>query len=368
VLVLSVALPTISKAEDHDGVTAKPAVFVMSNSAEKNEVIAFERTEDGRLEQSRSFDTGGRGSGGVTDPFASQGSLMLSEDRTLLFAVNAGSGDITVFRVNGQNLSRVERIASGGSGPNAITQHGSLVFVLNSGGGSNVVGFHLEPNGKLRRIAHSSAFLTANSPGGGSIAFSSDGHILLVTEKATNRIDAFKVNRDASLQPIVANPSAGPGLFAVAVAPNGLVVASETGTAGENNASAISSYVAGSDGKLIPISPSVPTFGAATCWQAITPDGRFVYTSNSGSATISGFAIGKDGTLTPLAGTVVGTLPAGSTNLDLAISSDGKYLFSLNSGTGSIGIFLIHQDGTLSLLGDAGGLVASSGFNGIAAN
>ena len=51
----------------------------------------------------------------------------------------------------------------------------------------------------------------------------------------------------------------------------------------------------------------------------------------------------------------------------MAISSDGKYLYTLNSGTGTINIFGINQDGTLTSLGDVSGLSAASGFNGIAA-
>jgi 6-phosphogluconolactonase (cycloisomerase 2 family) len=100
----------------------------------------------------------------------------------------------------------------------------------------------------------------------------------------------------------------------------------------------------------------------------ITPDSRFVYTSNAGSANISGFAISSTGTLTPIAGTIVGTNPTGSTNLDMALSSNGKFLYTLNSGTGTVSIFGINQDGTLTSLGEAAGLTASAGFNGIAAN
>ena len=111
----------------------------------------------------------------------------------------------------------------------------------------------------------------------------------------------------------------------------------------------------------------MPTLGAATCWQAVTPDGRFVYTANSGSSTISGFSIGKTGALTPLSGTVVATLPAGSIDLDTAITGDGKFLYTLNSGTGTIGIFGIDPVGALSSLGEKGGLPPSAGFNGIAA-
>ena len=170
------------------------------------------------------------------------------------------------------------------------------------------------------------------------------------------------------MAPIVVNPSAGPGAFAVLFAPNGAALVAETGPSGGHNASAISSYSVLANGTLSPISTSVPTLGAATCWLAVIPDGRFVYTSNSASSTISGFAISATGALTPLvAGTVVGTNPPGSTNLDIAISSYGKFLYTLNSGTGTISIFGINQDGALTNLGDMGGLPASAGFNGIAA-
>src|SRR5512133_3250587 len=82
------------------------AVFVMTNAADNNEIISFTRGADGSLVDRHEFATGGRGSGGTVDPLQSQGSLVMSEDRSLLFAVNAGSGDITVFRVNGPRLER----------------------------------------------------------------------------------------------------------------------------------------------------------------------------------------------------------------------------------------------------------------------
>lgn len=122
------------------------------------------------------------------------------------------------------------------------------------------------------------------------------------------------------------------------------------------------------NGTLSAISASVPTFGAANCWNAVTPDGRFVYVSNAGSATISGFAISATGALTPIAGTVVGANPSGATNLDLTVSADGNFLYTLNSGNGTIGIFAIQKDGTLVNVGPSDGIAAKAGFNGIAAN
>lgn len=99
----------------------------------------------------------------------------------------------------------------------------------------------------------------------------------------------------------------------------------------------------------------------------VTPDGTFVYTSNAGSSTISGFAIANTGALTALSGTIVGTNPEGSTNLDIAVSSDGKFIYTLNSVAGAIGVFAVQKDGTLLNVGFASGVSPLSGFNGIAA-
>jgi 6-phosphogluconolactonase len=236
--------------------------------------------------------------------------------------------------------------------------------VLNTGGSSNVVGFRLEGD-HLSQIDHSLAFLSTNTAGAASIAVTPDGQFVVVTERLTNSIDVFKVLADGTLAPIVISPSVGPGAFSVSFTPSGDAIVSETGGA---NGSAVSSYSVLPDGMLSPISSSVPTLGAANCWNAVTPDGRFVYVSNAGSSTISGFSIAANGSLSALPGTVVGANPNGATNLDITVSADGKFLYTMNSHNGTIGIFAIQKDGTLKNAGAAGGITPNSGFNGIAAN
>ena len=125
-LAVGLASPGLSKAQPGDTHDAG-AVFVMTNAIDKNEVIAYRRAIDGTLQESGRFATGGRGSGGNNDPLESQGSLTLSQDHTLLFAVNAGSGNLSVFSVNGSNLSLVDKVISGGSEPNAVAQRKSCV-------------------------------------------------------------------------------------------------------------------------------------------------------------------------------------------------------------------------------------------------
>jgi 6-phosphogluconolactonase len=365
-IVGSAAWTGASFAANDNGNVAH-AVFVMTNDADANQVVAFQRDPNGRLENSRAYATGGRGSGGTVDPLASQGSLTLSADGAWLFAANAGSGSLSVFRVNGAQLELADRVATEGSEPNSIAQNGSLVYVLNTAGSSGVVGFHFI-GGKLVRIPHSLRFLSANAVASGSVAFSPDGQFLIVTEKATNDLDVFKVLSDGSLSQATITASVGPGAFSARFTQKDVALVSETGP-GAANLSAISSYSVQSNGTLTPISSSVPTLGSANCWNVVTPDGRFVYVSNAGSGSVSGFAIGNGGALTPLPGTVVALNPSGSSNIDVAISSDGKFLYTLNAGTGTVGMFAIQPaNGTLTDLGTAGDLPAGAGLNGIAAN
>jgi 6-phosphogluconolactonase (cycloisomerase 2 family) len=356
----------------HAGVsTADPnaghAVFVMTNDATKNEIIALQRDSSGALIDSRHYETRGRGSGGIVDPLASQGSLTLSSDGNWLFAANAGSGTISAFAVDGAQLYFVDKIASGGAEPNSIAQHGHLVYVLNTAGASSVVGYFFE-RGHFFKIPDSLRYLSGTAVGSGSVAFSADGRWLAVTEKATPSIDVFKVQPDGSLSQATINRTVGPGTFSAVFAPDGTLLAAETGIAGATDGAAVSSYQVQSDGTLKVVSASVPTLAAATCWDVIV-DGKYLYTSNAGTSSISGFTLGTGGSLTALPGTVVADNPAGSTNIDVAVSADGKHVYTLNTAKGTVGEFAVDlKTGQLSFVGVQGTLPAAAGANGIAAN
>jgi len=363
-ILAGVALSAAAHAHDGNFNQAR-AVFVMNNDADSNEVIAYQRNQYGTLFSPRHFRTGGRGSGGKGDPLASQGSLTLSDDHQWLFAVNAGSGTLSVFRVEGALLFLTDEIATGGAEPTAVTQRGNLVYVLNASASSSVNGFVFR-NGHLSELPNSQRFLSANLANPGSVDFSADGKFVFATEKAGNNIDSFAVLPNGTLSDIHTRASAGPGAFAAVSGPNGTVLVSETGSGG--NTSAISSYHLQPDGTLTVVSASIPSLGAANCWNAVTPNGRFIYVSNAGSSTIAGFAIAPSGALTPIPGTIVGTNPTGSGNLDIAVSADGQFLYSLNSAGGTVGAFAINADGSLTNLGVTPGLPKGSSLNGIAAN
>src|SRR5215510_10008990 len=136
------------------GQRAEGAVFVQTNELGGNRIVVFERNGDGSLERDGSYATGGNGGaaspGTESDRLASQGSLVFDEGHRLLFAVNAGSDSVSVFKVHGTRLQLADVVPSGGDFPASVAVHDDLVYVLNAGGigivqGFEIRGHHLRP-------------------------------------------------------------------------------------------------------------------------------------------------------------------------------------------------------------------------------
>lgn len=338
----------------------------MTNDATKNEILAFAQGSDGTFRSTGSFATGGRGSGGITDPLQSQGSLTISQDHSLLFAVNAGSGTVSSFRIVRDRLVLADQQPTDGSEPVAVTQHGNFVYVLNEAGDGGIAVFSVDDSGHLRHVPNSTTLLSGTGLGGASIAISPDGQLLAVVERAADNIDIFHILPNGTLSAATRTADANPGGFSGIFSQNDQLLVSETGGAGPDS-STITSFSVNNSGTVTPISNAVPTDGAANCWLAITPNGKFVYTSNSGSNNISAFNVAQNGGLTPIGNGIIAANPAGSTNLDIAISADGNLLYTLNSSAGTIRVWTINSDGTLKEIDSIPGIPAKSGVNGLAA-
>jgi 6-phosphogluconolactonase len=337
------------------------AVYTMSNAADSNAVLIFERSFDGRLRAAGAVPTGGTGSGGG---LGNQGGVVLSDDERWLLAVNAGSADISVFQVQRRGLRLVSRTPSGGTRPISVTIHRRLVYVLNAGSDS-ITGFRLSRQGTLEPLAGSTRPLSGAAVDPAQIELSPGGDLLVVTEKATNQIVTYEVDREGLPGDPQVQPSAGQTPFGFAFGRRDQLFVSEA-FGGAPDQSAVSSYEANGDGVLQTVSPSVATTETAACWIVVTPDGRFVYTTNTGSGSITGYEVGFDGELTILnANGRTGITGTGSTPIDMALSRSGHFLYTLNSGTHTIGAFLVTHSGALIRLAFTGGLPSAA--NGLAA-
>lgn len=354
---LSPSLP-LSPATDLVTTAAVGQVYTATNSAAGNAILAYDRGADGSLTPAGTFATNGVGTGAG---LGNQNGVVISSTGRELLVVNAASNDITSFRIrpNG-SLERIGTWPSGGMQPISIAEWGGVVYVLNAGGPGGIAGFRLR-NGQLSPIAGSARPLSGAGVGPAQIQFARNGNVLVVTEKATNRISTYSVGALGVASGPTVTASHGQTPFGFAVV-NGLLVVSEA-FGGASDASALSTYEVSRTGDVHLISGSVGTTETAACWVAVTGDGRYAYTTNAGSNSISGYAI-NNGRITLLDPNGVTAATDGGP-IDLAMSRNSKFMYALTSNGHSINAFAVAPTGALTALGGVTGLPV--GTNGLAA-
>lgn len=337
------ALPATAGAQGfrHDGV-----VFAQTDGLNGNAVVVYDRAANGALSQAGVYPTGGLGgqlAGSVVDHLASEGSLNYDRAAGLLYAVNAGSNTITVFRVDGDTLHRIQTVSSGGTFPVSIAVHGDLLYVANALTGGSIQGFvrigdWLLPVPEWNRPLGLSTTATPqflNSPG--QLVFTPNGRQLIVSTKNNgNDLDVFSIGWGGwpSATPTVnSEGSSIPFALTFDAAGNLLVAAPGAG--------ALTSYSVASNGVISQIQ-SVAIGQAAPCW--VVGTGSYFFVSNAGSNSVTTF--NDTGSLTDLGNT---TTDPGT--VDAAISGDGQYLYVETGANGIVDEFAIGAGGSLTSLG-----------------
>jgi len=314
------------------------AVFTETNSPAGNAVLVYRRSADGSLSAATSVPTGGTGSGAG---LGSQGAVTLSADGNWLLVVNAGSNDVSSFAVgDAGSLTLRGRASSGGTLPISVTIHDNLVYVLNAGGSGNIAALRLQADGSLAPIAGSSRGLSTAAAGPAEVAFDPTGAWLVVTEKNTNKIDTWRITPEGLAVGRVINASAGITPFGFTLTSQGVLAVTEA-FGGAVNGSAVSTYTINPNVTLNVISASTPTTETAACWIVATNNSKFVYATNAGSASVSGYSA-RGGVLQLLdADGKSGVTGAGAT--DVAITANSQYLYSVNGGAHTISVFGVSQ-------------------------
>lgn len=318
------------------------AVYTQTNQPTGNAVVWLARAADGKLTQRRSYRTGGVGAPNYYSHFPntdSQGSVVVNPQKTLLFAVNHGSGSVASFRIrrNGA-LRRAHIVSSGGKGPSSLAINANgILYVSNEGRPASIRGFRVTAQGRMRLIAGSTRTLAHPRSSPGQVGFDHSGRFLIVTARfaGMSKVDQdyfeiFRVSR-------AGRPGALPQMRSVPQEPyafaftsrNEMLVANA-----ENNgplASTTSSYRLGPDGGFTRVAAQ-PTSQTAGCWLTITDDDRFAFVSNGGAPTVIAYSMSRGGAfrnISPL-------IKLSGLGGDVAVTPGNEFLYVLNTDPSGI--------------------------------
>lgn len=330
-------------------------LYTLSNDSTENAVLIFRRNQAGEWQDAGHYATGGTGSGGG---LGNQGALALSENGRYLFVVNAGSDEVSVFRVVQAGLELLDHVEIIGQQPVSVTTDHNLVYVMNAGDDS-IFGLRFDPrSGALTPLPDSYFPLSVGGSAPAQISFNPGGSALVVTEKASNTITAFALDQQGLPSARYSIPASGSTPFGFAFGKRDQFFVSEANN-GLPGGATVSSYEILEDGSVGVIDGAVAVNQTAACWLAISPNGRLAFTANTPAGTLSSFAIGSSGNLN-----LVDEIAAQEdAPRDMAVSNDGKALFTLNGGDNSIAVYKVSASGKLQKMQHIDGL--PSGFTGL---
>lgn len=276
-------------------------------------------------------------------------------------------GVVSAYRFDGQTaaLSYINKQPTLGSitAHNTIARDGTRLLVANYGMGEggpdrSVVVYGLREDGgltaPLSSVAHKGNgpdTARQERPHAHSIAETIAGGVAIVADLGIDRLVSYRIGPDGSLTRLAEQalaPGAGPRH--VALHPGGRFVF----VMNELDSTIVSLALDNLPGRLsvIDTKPAVPAAardGNHCADIQISPDGRFLYSSNRGHVSVAVFSVDQEtGTLA-----LVDYAPCGgATPRNLALTPSGRHLFSANQNADRISIFA--RDAAMGRLADTG--------------
>ena len=354
------------------GVAQKNLVYIDGNVglcptcvANRNLILAFVNDGTGKLTpvKGQPFKTGGTGIYQETPglPFDADNQLIINPEGTLLFAVNMHSNNIAAFNINSDgSLTAVtgSPFASNGPQPAAL---GLLDNALPSGGSILVVANADNDPGQTQTAPNFSSFdvtssgnLTLNSAATITLPTGSSPSQVLVNQKAklmfgmqfvgTNNqavLGSYRIKSDGSMNlENSVNPPGGSQFLGEVQHPIQLAL-----YVGLPDVSQIGAYQFGIQNGQVFFKRAVNNQGILPCWLTINKAGTRLYTSETGSGTVTVYDLTHF--LTPLQLQHF-TLAAGGSfgPTNLALDPTEKFLYVLTGTT--LHVLSVATDGTLT--------------------
>lgn len=322
-----------------------------------NMVVHMVRNADGTITVKNRAATGGTGLNGIRpgatavspNSLGSQNSVIISTDKTQLFAVNGGDSSVSVFSIDqtSGDLTLKKSTKLLGSTPSSLAFRNGFLYVMFQSGANQIGAYSVQADGSLNQLSLQNLPLTNAAPT--QVVVSPDGNFIVVSAgTASNMIVTYPMNKDGSLGSPISNTAGVNTPFAGAYASPTVYLSSDI--AGR----ALASYSMNNAGALSLIG-SVVSGEAAPCWLVITPNGKFAYVGN-GAGSVSSYSVAANGALTLLnarAAFEPGVLTGvNSVSGDSWVSADGKYLYADYFGIDKVIAYSINADGSITKLNE----------------
>ena len=174
-----------------------------------------------------------------------------------------------------------------------------------------------------------------------------NGRFLFVTDNFDSRIGVFAINSDGSLTAAPGSP------FSIAVPPMSAAIDQGGRFLFVPSNNVIFSFAIGSDGALTPAPGSPvtvrapidnPDKGATGIGVAVDPNGRFLFAPDSQSTSVWVYAIGGNGSLTPVGGS---PFDAGQGGGVAVVDPSGRFLYDAGGGP-QVAALAIGSNGSLT--------------------
>jgi 6-phosphogluconolactonase (cycloisomerase 2 family) len=388
--------------------TPDHVLYVETNdpSPGNNAILAYRiDPNDGSLSLLGTFPTRGTGADDFDKrlgPPDHDQEVILSKDKTLLFAINGGSNTIAVFRVHGDgSLAHVEGspFPSGGVTPVSLGLAGDKLYVVNASNNNvagaapietpaNYTGFRVEEDGRLEpipgstvQIASDSNPTQANIASVGQFLFGIDFFAVPYQPQLVpffpalgSRLRSFQIQADGTLQEAPGSPLLPPA--GARIVPNitgsGYLLGLKAHPterilyAGEVATGQLATYTYNDKGSLTLVGET-PLIGSGICWFEFDKEQRHLFSADSSTNSVGVFDIANPRApvqIQELNLTLVGAnLPPGvvpnefpTVPFQLALDPSGKFLFLVNRAFtqndnypegSAIHIMQVQPDGTL---------------------
>jgi 6-phosphogluconolactonase (cycloisomerase 2 family) len=402
----SPSLPQTQGSNEMSISHARGGHLYMQTNEIRNEIIHYHWSASGTLTAAERVPTGGAGSGVVSpiyhisrpNDFEGAGSVILTPDRRFLFTTNAGDNSVSSFAVSEDgeltlvDTKRTGNATSGGAKSLAYAPSSRTLFVVHTFGPDHLRLMSVDGEGKLTPRPEKYSVSTTEwpnrvptvavlSPDGKFLVLGTtfdelpsrknpDGSLILWIPRrngklhliASNAPDPdglviFPVNEGSTLGKPSFHDAGGASPFYLAF----LYGRPDTFVLGYAVSDAVSMGKIDADGR-VSIGPLVKintSSGAPSelCWLAVSPDDRFVFSTDFGYSYISSFRIDGNGLYIakdpaslkiPGDGTfraINGSVSSGPS--DSWLTPDGTYLYQIYGNASKLVGYATKPDGSL---------------------